>query len=232
MVMKLSKIASLTLSMLVFLSQNCLAAPCYGPRMPAKNRWILGYESDFIFKRKLADNYGTMRSFQHFFTMSVGIFDWLSLDGKLGIGDVKTWAGDYPAVKYDYGFSGAYGFRIKVLDDQKHGLTGILGFQHISVHPPGKNIDDNKNQCIVDDWQASVLISKKIKDFGPYLGLKVSECDLIHRLNETGRKRRKSELAPGLFVGADYYIKDRIKLNIEARFLDETAVSGGASYIF
>lgn len=233
--MDLRKAAVSLCVILIFMlvAESCFSAPCYGPAMPKKQgSWILGYESDFIFKRDLVEDYGKMRLFQHFFTMSLGIFSWLSIDGKLGIGDVRSTGGIYPTVKYDYGFSGAYGFRVRLLKQDTHKVNLVAGFQHISVHPPGKNVDSDKNQVIVDDWQGSVLVSKRMGNFDPYLGVKISECDLIHKLNETGRKRRKSYLSGGVFLGADYYIRDNVKVNLEGRFIDETAFNCGVAYIF
>jgi hypothetical protein len=65
------------------------AAPTDGTIMPYRGKYITGYQNNAIFKHDLADPYGNVKSDQHYYTLSYGVFDWLSLDGKIGFGNVR-----------------------------------------------------------------------------------------------------------------------------------------------
>src|SRR5690348_16913153 len=72
-----------------FISTYSWAAPCYGPKMPLQNQVFGGLQSYTIFNRNLENEYGKIHSQQEFALLSYGIFDWLSLDLKGGIGNVR-----------------------------------------------------------------------------------------------------------------------------------------------
>ena len=84
---------------------------------------------------------------------------------------------------------------------------------------------------IVDDWQLSLLLSKDYEYISPYLGFKISRNDLIHKV-EGESKRKKSEDLFGLFTGLDIYLNDEFRLNLEGRFIDETALSAAFVHKF
>jgi hypothetical protein len=127
-------------------------------------------------------------------------------------------------ISYNTNFSGAYGFRVRLFRDEIKNIRAIAGFQHISVHPDSRDVEGLENDCIVDDWQLSFLLSRDYKHISPYLGCKISRNDLIHKVEGEG-KRKKSEHLFGLFTGLDIYLNDRFRLNLEGRFIDETAFS-------
>ena len=108
----------------------------------------------------------------------------------------------------------------------------MAGFQHISVHPEPKNQGGDKNEAIIDDWQFSMVASKDIGDFVPYLGARYGTLDFIRRTNEVDRKRIKSEKNFGLIIGMDYWLDKRTKLNLEGAFLDGEEVAIGVTYDF
>ena len=105
-------------------------------------------------------------------------------------------------------------------------MKAIFGFQHISVHPNSQIVNNKKNQIILDDWQLSTLLSKGFNRFTPYLGMKLSRLDFIHKVDGV-RKRKKCEDNFGVFVGTDIYIKDEFRINLEGRFIDEVAIAIG-----
>ena len=108
----------------------------------------------------------------------------------------------------------------------------VFGFQHISVHPHHEFIDNTKRKVIFDDWQLSYLISYNMRLFTPYVGIKLSRGDLIEWIGEE-RKRRSSEdrEALGVVLGLDFNLNKKLWFNLEARFLDEKAVSFSFNFL-
>ena len=51
-------------------ASNCQAAPCYGTRMPLQKKFTAGLQTQSIIKRYLKDDYGKIRSTQHFVLLS------------------------------------------------------------------------------------------------------------------------------------------------------------------
>ncbi len=210
------------------------AAPSNGTRFPLKHKVELGYEYNMMFERQMDRQYGDLSSQNHFYTVSFGVFDWLSLDGKIGIGDVTQKNSDHlPRLEYNTGFAGGYGLRLRVFEYKRYGIRAIAGFQHISVHPQDRSIDDDKYESFLDDWQVSGLVAKDFKFLTLYAGLKGSDCEIVYKLNKHDKKRRFSEYHIGLASGAEIYLFDnKARFSIEGRFFDETALSASASYLF
>jgi hypothetical protein len=186
-----------------------------------------------MFERPLSHSFGDLETQDHFYTLSLGAFDWLSLDGKIGIGDVNESDGKLPKLNYNTGFAGGYGFRARVFSNDKWGLRGILGGQHICVHPQVRSIDSDKYQSILDDWQMSAIIAKDFKLITVYTGISGSDCELIYTLNKHDRKRVSSDSHIGLITGVELYLLDgKARVGAEGRFFSETALSATASWLF
>ena len=208
------------------------AAPCYGAHTPKERQWIWGLEGDFLLDRDLKDNHGGTSGNRYFLTGSYGVFNWICFDGKIGAGDV-VWHNSNPGnLDYNTGFAGGYGFRVRGYENKDLGIKTVIGFQHISVHPRTTCPNNDKNRVIIDDWQGSVLISKDIGNFAPYLGARYGTVDFIKWVNEHDRKRIKSEKMIGAVIGVDYLIKESIRLNIECDFIDGEEISIGISRDF
>jgi hypothetical protein len=161
------------------------AAPCYGTRMPQKENFFGGLESYTIFKRYQEKDHGKLRSMQYFVLLSYGVYDWLSIDLKAGTGDIKQHPEDAGEIDYPYNFAGGYGLRLRLYD--KDNTKMVFGFQHISVHPKSRHVQDDRHKAILDDWQVSFLLSQNFGRATPYLGTRWSRVDYIHRIN-TERK--------------------------------------------
>jgi len=207
------------------------AAPCYGTKMPLKNKFFMGLQTHSIFKRYLEDEFGKVRSTQHFLLLSYGVFDWLSVDLKGGTGDIKQHPVGSDEVDYASSFVGGYGLRIKFLNQER--IKGVLGFQHISVHPKSSRLGGTRHRAILDDWQWSMLGSCDFKKITPYLGTKWSRVDYIHKIEED-RKRRMSDLTKdiGLVAGFDLPITERVWLNLEGQWFDGEAMAVSVNYSF
>jgi len=231
--MKIIIISMICAALFVCPSDGLWAAPSGGTRFPPKAKIEMGYEYNAMFERPLRRSFGTLKTQDNFYTLSLGIFDWLSLDGKIGLGDVTQRSGKLPALEYGTGFAGGYGFRIRVFKNEQWGLRAILGGQHICVHPQVKHIDTDRYEAILDDWQGSALIAKDFKSGTVYAGISGSDCQIIYRLNNSRKKRVSSDSYVGLITGAELYLFDgKARFNIEGRFFSETALSTSVSWLF
>ncbi|MBU1524124.1 MAG: hypothetical protein KKG50_05630 [Candidatus Omnitrophica bacterium] len=214
----------------LFLSFSSYSAPCYGTKMPKEKEFFAGVGSYTIFKRDLEDGYGSLRSLQNFLLLSYGIFDWLSLDLKVGAGYIKQHPFGSDEIDYPTAFSGGYGLRLKVYNKKK--VQAVFGFQHISVHPRKARLQE-ENKAILDDWQVSFLASYEFPLITPYAGVEWSRVDYIHWQGDR-RKRRMSDLTKsiGLVVGFDFPLKEKFWLNLEGQFFDAKALSFSVNFSF
>jgi hypothetical protein len=221
----------LFVSLVLFLPSGLLAAPCYGTKMPQRGKFFGGFETHTIFKRNLEADYGKVRSTQHFFQLSYGIYHWLSLDLKGGAGNIKQHPLSSDEVDYTSSFAGGYGIRLKFCDREK--IKMVLGFQHISVHPRTIRLGEVRHKSVLDDWLLSLLASYDFNRVTPYLGTKLSRVDYIHWIEED-RKRRKSDLTKsvGLVCGFDINLTPKTWLNLEGQFLDGEALSCSFNFKF
>lgn len=212
---------------------NADAAPSNGTRFPKSLKFETGYQYNGMFERTLRNSFGDLKTQDNFYTLSIGIFDWLVFDGQIGFGNVVNNNGKFPKLEFNTGFAGGYGFRIKAYEYKPWGLRAIVGGQHICVHPAARSIDDTKYESILDDWQASAIVAKDIKPLTLYAGIKGSDCQMIYKFNNHDRKRVSSERHIGLITGLEIYaLKDKGRINTEMRFFDEAAFTASYSYMF
>jgi hypothetical protein len=206
-----------------------LGAPCYGTRMPKKKKFFSGLQSYSIFKRQQEKDYGRLRSGQYFLLLSYGVYDWLSIDLKGGGGDIKQHPADRSEIDYSMNFAGGYGLRLKLYEDDERKI--VFGFQHISVHPKSRRLEDGRHKAILDDWQVSLLASQRFGKFTPYLGTRWSRLDYIHRLGDV-RKRVMSDLTEsiGVIFGFDFSPGDQIWFNLEGSLLDSKAFAFSVNF--
>ena len=222
----------IVLKLILLFINDTYAAPAYGTHMPEKRRWTWGLEADFLIDRNLDNDEGGINGKRFFLIGSYGVFSWFSFDGKIGVGDVDWDRINNDSLSYSADFAGGYGFRIRGYGNKEWGIKSIVGFQHISVHPDAKNQGGNKNEAIIDEWQLSLIVSKDIKNFVPYLGGRYGTIDLIKWTNEADRKRIKAEKNFSLIIGLDCWLNERTRLNLEGSFLDGEELAFGISYDF
>ncbi len=95
-----------------------------------------------------------------------------------------------------------------------------------------------KGDVTFQEWQVAPYIAKKIGNFVPYLGGKYSGVSVISKIQYEGddddaeKMKFRADDHFGVFLGTDYKLGDNWKLNLEGRFIDETAMSLGATYKF
>jgi hypothetical protein len=199
--------------------------------MPNAKFWKTGLESNTIFKVDMKRPKGKVSSSQYFLTGSLGITEKICFDGKAGIGDIVFDERDSEKITHSPGFAGAYGGRVVLYDDEKRDLRFIMGLHHISVHPEDTKIGNKKYEVILDEWQCSLLVSKRIMKLKPYIAPKFSQIYLIRKVNSE-RKRIKPEDSWGLVVGADLDINENARFHVEGRFFDEDSFTFGLNYTF
>jgi hypothetical protein len=213
-----------------FIPALSFAAPTYGPQMPSQQHFFAGLQTYDVMKRTLEGDYGKMHSLQDFFLISYGVFDWLSLDLKGGLGNVRQRAAG-PDINYPTFLGGGYGFRLRLYDHERTKI--VFGFQHISVHPYTVSIGGSKNKVVLDDWQFPLLVSHEFFNLRPYIGARWSWMNQIHWTNDV-RKLEKSQpgKSVGLIAGTDIPLNKRVWFNIEGQFYDATAVTGSVNFSF
>ena len=96
----------------------------------------------------------------------------------------------------------------------------------------------------IKEWQVALYVNQTFGNFSPYAGIKYSECDVDFELNGSGQlsgdpysMKVKGDAEAddnfGIFLGTDIYvIPNQLSINIEGRFLDETAGTIGVNYRF
>ncbi len=228
--MRLSKAVFSLIVFMLFASQ-AYAAPAYGTKMPEKFKLAIGGQSQHVISRELEGPNGKMESLQHFFLISFGLTDWLSVDLKGGAGNIEAENGAGFDLDYNTFVGGGYGFRIKIFEKEK--WKSVLGFQHISIHPYTRNIDNEKYKSVLDDWQGSLLVSYDLDKFTPYVGAKLSRMDYIFWENgERNRIKSENSKSLGVVAGFDLNINEKNWINIEGQLLDVTAVAVSINHAF
>lgn len=90
--------------------------------------------------------------------------------------------------------------------------------------------------CRIQEWQAAPYIAKKIADFTPYVGVRYSDLRMDQKNPYDPRRWDNlvfiADCNVGVFTGVDWNFGKSFKLNVEGRFIDETAISVGAVYRF
>lgn len=88
-----------------------------------------------------------------------------------------------------------------------------------------------EGNVVFQEWQIAPYIAKKLGNFIPYLGIKYSDQKMIYK-DKYGKTNFKADDNFGMFFGTDYKIAENWKINLEGRFIDETAMSLTATYRF
>ena len=186
-----------------------------------------------------------------------GVLDNLDIYVKLGTADFKgkmpwTWteAGDWEkgTMKIEGDNAFAYGFGAKGTYNLKNDWIIGCDVQYLRHKNDYKGIDSwedstgdsgeesFKGNVTFQEWQVAPYIAKKIGNFVPYLGVKYSDLRTKFKVTWKNDKvetwKIEADDNVGVFLGTDYKIGENWKLNLEGRFVDETAMSLAATYKF
>ncbi len=207
-------------------------------------------DSDYTVK-----NYEIDKGYNAIGKVSYGIFDAMDIYVKLGVadydvkGDMLESGSKYAADKYatdsDFLYGGGVKFSYEIENNWIIGadlqyLTSKHKADAESVLIEGGVYSARYTSTRISEWHIAPFIAKKIGNFTPYLGGKYS--DLRMKLKSpSGVKpeagwwdnvKYKADDNFGIFIGSDIVVNDIFVVNIEGRFIDETAMSLGVSYRF
>ena len=179
---------------------------------------------------------------------SFGLLPFLDIYVKLGVANFKSDSNlDFLGttvqdleIKTNWTF--AYGGGIKAAHSFKNGL--IIGgdvqylrhknnIQEIFTNPfTGAEIVRFRGKATFQEWHVAPYIGMKIWNFTPYAGARYSDVRIKTDDNSGQKLKFKADDNVGAFVGATYEVIKNLKLYLEGRFIDETALSFGVSYKF
>ncbi|MCU0652261.1 MAG: hypothetical protein MUC39_04905 [Candidatus Omnitrophica bacterium] len=197
-------------------------------------------------------NFRIVRGYDVVSKISYGIFDFMDVYIKLGVanygfkGDV--YLGDTQKVYEDLSArdSFLYGGGFKLAYELKKGWIVGCDAQYLaSDHEldfratnltSGAISTARYIDCKIQEWHVAPYIAKKIAAFTPYLGARYSDLRMNQK-NPNDPKRWdnlvfRATYNVGVFTGIDWNFSKSFKLNVEGRFVDETAISLGAAYRF
>jgi len=190
---------------------------------------------------------------------SYGVLDNLDVYAKLGWADYKIdsiFQGTRPTGTYSFPFimntdsNLAWGLGMK----GKHELGNdwLLGcdLQYMRSKHDVKLTKKRTTEAtgefkssVMQDWHAAFSLGKRIKNFLPYFGVRYSDArfetkgiedqlvwgpgmDWIYNI------KYKAKNNVGLFAGTDYKLGKNLSMNLEGRFIDETALTAGLTWKF
>jgi hypothetical protein len=124
------------------------------------------------------------------------------------------------------------------------GIDGRYRQSHLDVNKIKLNDNDalkasdpsvQQAKYELKQWQVALGIAYQLDQAVPYVGVKFANsagkaAATIGSENFVNKFDNKSNV--GIFVGSDFVINDSLTINIEGRFLDETALSMGAATRF
>lgn len=193
--------------------------------------------------------------------ISYGLFDGLDIYGKVGVADFKIKDGisgswiDEPAGEEGL-LGGSFAVNSKtalvygggIKGNLKLGKNWLIGadVQYLRhkkkvsgpvliydiADPASQLIADMDGKMTVQEWHFAPYMARRLGNFTPYLGVKYSDLrmKLKYADNDSDKFNAKDKI--GVFLGTDYKLGKHFRLNLEGRFVDETAVSAGISYRF
>jgi hypothetical protein len=159
---------------------------------------------------------------------------------KIGPDKVK-WDTDYDFVWGIGGTAVLYEIRLGDMsqDTLRIGVDGNYRQSHLKIDKVELNgtpyNSDNpaltQSGYELEQWQVALAVSYQMDQIIPYAGVKYSDAtgEAEAKINGKAYKNDfENKDNVGIFVGGDILINDSFMLNIEGRFIDETALSLGA----
>ncbi len=185
--------------------------------------------------------------------ISYGLLDWLDVYARLGAetagskGNIYDSAGVKQYTTKSKGVWGfAWGFGLKAEHPLKNNWLIGCDLQYLMSSSKAKAsytkidtgvVTSTTYKSVVGyEWHVAPYVGYQLGHFTPYLGVRYSglragakkPADTVN----FGKGKSEADDNVGIFVGTDYKIGDHWVLNLEGRFVDETALSVGATYRF
>lgn len=207
---------------------------------------------DIVFDRDLdlsGDN-AKVEGIWYLAKVGLTLIEKIDIYGLLGTADFKleNWriANDYD-MESDYSLAWGGGAKLLLYETEEYG-DGIL---RVTVDGNYRRYDPSIETVKKDgteltgitakeleyqEWQASLGLSYTLDQMTPYIGVKYSDCQTEMSLTEPAATIAKVEAnsddVVGVFVGLDYLFAENISVNLEGRFIDETALNVGLKINF
>jgi hypothetical protein len=194
---------------------------------------------------------------QVYANLGLGLTPCLNLYAKLGISDAgeikdETTSDANQKIETDYGFLWGVGasYTKEISNGWKVGLDAQFDWWKADADTVTYNDVKGTNvsgEILNFEYQATPFITKKFDipqynwAINPYLGLKFSyfktQTDKQIKYNASGADRDtswslKGDDNIGIVVGSDLEINENVALQVEGRFIDETAITAGGIYKF
>ena len=230
-------------------------------KIVATVEWSYIFNRDLDFKKAdrpagaenlIPENFRITRGHDTAVKLSYGLFDIMDVYTKLGIAEYglkgDVYVGDVKHVQENLSGANAflYGGGLRLAKELKEGWTigfdmqyltsaNDLDFRAVNIISGATSIA-KYTDCRMQEWHVAPYLAKKMANFTPYFGAKYSELRLTQA--EPNDPKRWNNLVfnadsnVGVFTGIDWNFVKNFTLNIEGRFVDETAISIGTEYRF
>jgi outer membrane protein W len=169
---------------------------------------------------------------------------------KIGISDYEikgdTYSGGVKSTSDKLSMNNSFlgGVGVKMAYEHENGWIFGVDLQYSTskhkanlnaTNTSGSESSTSYKDARMHEWHIAPYAATKYFDFTPYIGVRYSQALIKIKgpNNSSAFEDMKLDADDnfGIFIGTDYRIGDRFKLNLEGRFLDETAITLGASYI-
>lgn len=205
-----------------------------------------GHETDEPKNFEIVDGYGIAGK------ISYGLFDFMDAYVKLGmsgstvngdvfVGGARTVTENLTANNaflYGGGVKLAYGLTKDWIiggDAQYSASDHKLDFKATNTASGAITTAIYEN-CFIWEWHVAPYVARRIADFTPYAGVEYSDLRLVQENPSDPRRwdhlKFKADHNIGMFVGTAYEAGKNFKLNVEGKFMDETAMTASVSYTF
>ncbi|MDD2927642.1 MAG: hypothetical protein PHE30_02190 [Candidatus Omnitrophica bacterium] len=230
-------------------------------KFAAEAEWSYIFNTDLDFKKASRPaghatdqplNFKITRGRSSVAKISYGLFDFLDVYLKVGSANYNfkgdVYVGGTRTVEENLSSKDSflYGLGFKVAHELKKGWIVGCDVQYLTTDlnlnfsatslGTGAVANAKYTNCRIQEWHVAPYIAKKIANFTPYLGARYSDLRLDQSSpNDPNRWNNlvfNAVYNVGVFTGMDWNIGDGFKLNVEGRFIDETAVSVGVAYKF
>ncbi len=200
---------------------------------------------DFLFDRDfdLSGDNAVIKGQWYFGKVSIKLVEKIDIYGLIGTADLEIdeWTVNDYTLETDPAVAWGSGFKLLLYETEKYGdgiLRVSLGGDYRDYAPGVETVKKSgadvsgviKREFRYREWQGSLGVSYSLPQFTPYLGVKYSDCECKLEIDDHGTihtTRANSKDIVGIFLGCDYQWKENISLNLEGRFIDETALNAG-----
>jgi len=253
--MKKIVVLGVVVGFIVFSGLIVNAAPVGNPASPvlleSDTPFKIGAEVDFVNGRELDVSGESVEIEVRFYTgkLSYTIADRIDVYAFFGVIDEAEVDEEVDDNNYKYLFDEdfAWGIGATVLIyELENGIklgvdakyrTAEVDLTELDINGTRYGIADISDiQGDFDEWQVALGITKQFGKFIPYGGVKYSDVEVQAKGTVLGTVYQTAEVNSenifGIFIGCNILPMDNLSLNIEGRFIDETAFSAGLTYRF